>query len=407
MIYNTKFKNPEVKVLDSFDKRIDAWKISRPYLEDHEINLSDLERMDLAVSGACSYELYFRSSIFFRDLLFTIRPAVGVWARSQRTIPFDTDNLFLSGEYEGIDDKYLQDKMRYVYKLLEDGVPQDYAKKKLPMACSTEFSINMDDRTLVAFLKTLKLHCKELYDVYGKLILDAIGKDDSYVDNRNCKDIFDKLKVSNSEYEAVGTTSTYMEMFMGSFRMSANLMSQFIRQHYSTVKNELYNFVDGKGIKDIYKLLCDDEVVTVLYADKKSFEKVISIRSCWFAQFDKEDIGSWSTIIGPYVDKLSASEFLSILPCKGNCKRCGIYKDMEARRDCVEVNFLCPILCQRPDLVVKRGIKYKSDSVVFDKWMELYNNGYILDNPDNKDRIIYEKAIQTKKGCPEWDIFFE
>lgn len=407
MIKKTKFKSPEVRVVNMFDERINAWKISRPYLTDDEINLSDIEKMDLAVAGACSYELYFRSSIFFRDLLFTVRPAVGVWARSQRTIPFDQDNLFLSGEYEGLDDNYLQGKMEEVYNDLANGVPQDYAKKKLPMACSTEFSINMDDRTLIAFLKSLKSHCKELYDVYGILILNAIGRDESYVDNRNCKDIFDKLKVSDSEYEAVGTTETHMEMFMGSFRMSNNLMAQFIRQHYSTVKNELYNKIYGKSLSSSLYEMCNDESVVVLYADKKSFEKVLSVRSCWFAQFDKEDNSSWSTIVGPYVKDLSPREFLALLPCKGNCKRCGIYKDMEARRDCVEVNFLCPILCERPDLVDKRISKYSSDSVLISKWKELSDGGMINDNPNNKDRIIYEKAIESKKGNPEWEIFFK
>lgn len=403
----TNYKDPEVKLINMFDERINAWKISRPYLKDDEINLSDIERMDLAVSGACSYELYFRSSIFFRDILFSVRPAIGVWARSQRTIPFDTDNLFLSSEYEHINDEYLQDKMSLVYEDLANGVPQDYAKKKLPMACSTEYSINMDDRTLVAFLKMLRIHCKSLYDIYGLRILDAIGRDDSYVVNRNCRDIFDKLKVSKSEYDAVGTTETHMEMFMGSFRQSANLASQFIRQHYSTVKNELYNIMDGKSIADFSHLLCNNEIVVVLYADKKSFEKVSSVRSCWFGQWDKEDNSSWSSVIGTVVKDMSSEDFINLLPCKGDCNSCGIYKDMEARICAIECNPPCPILLQKPSLIPKRKLKYGSDSVVFSKWETLYNDKVIEDNPSNKDRLRYEKALQDKRGNPEWGIFFE
>lgn len=405
MIEKTKYKDPEVKLVNMFDERINAWKISRPYLKDDEINLSDIERMDLAVSGACSYELYFRSSIFFRDLLFSIRPAVGVWARSQRTIPFDTDNMFLSGEYEGICDEYLQEKMRLVYEDLANGVPQDYAKKKLPMACSTEYSINMDDRTLVAFLKMLRIHCPSLYNVYGLKILNAIGRDDSYVVNRNCKDIFDKLKVSKSEYDAVGTTETHMEMFMGSFRQSANLASQFIRQHYSTVKNELYNIMDGRNIADFSHLLCNDEIVVVLYADKKSFEKVISVRSCFFGQWDMEDNSSWSSVIGTVVKDMSPQEFISMLPCKGHCDKCGIYKDMEARIKCQEVNPVCPILAEKPSIVKARGKKYNSNSIIYNKWVELVDNGLISDNPFNKDRKLYEESLLTKEDNSEWGIF--
>lgn len=400
-----KFKDPEVRLLGSYDKRIEAWKISRPYLKDDEINLQDLEKMDLAVSGAASYSLYFRSSILFRDLLFTLRPAVGVWARSQRTVPFDEDNLFLSGEYEGVDDDYLINSIQEVYKCLDNGMPQDYAKKKLPMATSTEYSLSMDDRTLVTFLKVLKLHCKDLYDTYGKKILSAIGHDDSYIDNRNCKDIFDKLKVSESEYSAVGTTQECLEMFIGSFRQSNNLMAQFIRQHYSTVKNELYNKIDGKSLKDFSREMCDDESVVVLYADKESFKKVLSVRSCWFGQWDQENNSSWSSVVGPYVKDMKPSEFLALLPCKGNCNNCSIYKDMVARRDCIEVNPPCPILTQKPSLVNARGIKYNSDSTIYSKWVDLVSNGMIKDNKENRDRVLYEEALTTKSDSSEWGLF--
>lgn len=399
------FRDPEVKLLGSYDERIKAWQISRPYLDEKDINLHDIESMDLAVAGAASYSLYFRSSILFRDILFTLRPAIGVWARSQRTVPFDEDNLFISGEYKGVDDDYLVGAIQEVYKCLDNGMPQDYAKKKLPMATSTEFSISMDDRSLVAFLKMLKIHNEDLYNAYGKRILAAIGKDDSYVDNRNCRDIFDKLKVSDSEYDAVGTTRECLEMFIGSFKQSNNLMAQFIRQHYSTVKNELYNKIDRKPITEWYKEMCDDESVVVLYADKESFRKVLSVRSCWFGQWDKEDNSSWSSVIGPYDENLSDSEFLALLPCKGNCKNCGIYKDMEARISCTEVNPPCPVLLQKPSIVDARGKKYESDSRVFKKWESLVKSGMIKDNPNNEDRVKYEEALKLKDDKSEWGIF--
>lgn len=395
----TRYRQPNVELINQFDEKLNAWIISRPYLNHEDVNIKDIEKMDLPLNGFAHYVLKFTCSLYFRDLMLSIRPIVP-WCRSQRTIPFDTDNLFLSGEYENVNNEYLQEKMSEVYEDLKNHVPQDYAKKKLPMACSTEATVSMDDRTLIAFVKVLQLHCKDLYEVYGKLILKAIGKDESYINERNCKDIFDKLKVSDNEMKYVGTTSECMDMFHGCYRISNNLMAQFIRQHYSTVKNELFNKIDGASLYDISTELCNDDTIVVLYADKNAFSKVLSVRSCWFAQFDKEDSSSWSSVVGPYVKNLKPAEFLALLPCKGNCERCGIKKDMEPRMDCIEVNPPCPILTQKPDLIEFRQNKYGSNSEIFKKWVELRDSDMIKDVPNNPNRIRYETAIK-EKGLPE------
>lgn len=410
----TKYADPEVKLLHSFDGRLDAWRISRPYLNPEDINLEDITSMDLEVAGAAVYHFYIKSSIFFRDLLFTVRNGIGgIWARSNRTIPYNEDNLFLSSEYKE-HDEYLQDCMNEVYATLYEGQPQDYAKKLLPMATSTEYSLYMDDRTLVTFLKTLKSVNINLYNVYGKLFLEAIGRDDSYVENRNCKSIYDSLAISDTEYLMLETHDNAHHvgtMYIGIYEISANLMSQFIRQHYSKVHNELWNYAKRdhqSNLSNIYKLRCNDDVVVSLYAEESAFNKVISVRSCEFAQWDKEDNSSWSSIIGGFVESMATSTFMYNLPCKGNCNKCGILKDMMERINCVEVNMPCSILTENPELLVIRSYKYESDSKIYKKYERMIN--FSNRNLHNKYFHKFYSNLQNKlddHSTKEWDIYRE
>lgn len=394
---------PEVKVLSSYDSRVEAWKISRPYLTE-EPKLEDLLHMDLMVNAMCNYVFYIRSSILMRDLLFTLRPAPA-WARSNRTIEFTKDNLQISGEYDLGYDEYYERVFDSILTDLKNGIPQDYAKKKLPMAFSTEYTIALDDRTLVAFLKMLRDHCPDLYKIYGRLFLDAIGQDDLYVTDRACKDIFKSYAVSEYEIENRNTTKEAFEMFIGCYEVSGNLMAQLIRTSNNKYHNSLYNYIDHKSLDDMYNLECCDNFLVTVYADKESFKKVISTRSCWFAAFDNKGNDSWSAIIDPCVKDLTPREFLAQLPCKGNCNRCKIKEDMRKRMDCTEVNSPCPILLQKPSIVKVRGEKYRSNSEVYKKWVELVENGMIKNNPDNPDRAIYEEALKSKRDNSEWGPF--
>lgn len=395
----TRYRDPFVKVIKMFDCRKEAWNISRPYLNPGDIKLDDLEKMDLAVSAACVYEFHVQSSILFRDLLFSLRPITPPWARSNRTIPFNTDNLFASSEYKEVD-SFIQYNMDRVYDLLAKGHPQDFVKDHLPMGMQTEFTIAMDDRQLVVFLKTLKLANKSLYDIYGKLFLEAIGKDDSYVERRNSKPILDNLQLSFTDMKNINKPKQELGDYYYLVRsMSMSLMAQFIRIHYSNIHNSLWNFIQQPFWE---RLLCSDDVTVAIYISKQAYDKILGVRSCWFAKMDHEDKSSWSRIIGPDIESMSLPEFVKHLPCRGNCLKCGIKKDMDERINCVEVNLPCPILLSCPELLKARIEKYTSVSRVIDKW-QLLNIRKDETNKDYQRYVENLKKVDSSKSR-EWDI---
>lgn len=390
--YMIKFIEPFVNKITESDTTRDAWIISRPHLDHSNLDMKSIIKMDLPVSGFRSYVFHIRSSILFRDLLFTLRPIIP-WAKSNRTTPLNDDNMFISGEFENtVKVPEIINDLQEVFDDLKKGIPQDYAKKKLPMACSTEFCISIDDRTLITWLKTLKESLPDVYQVYGRLFLDAIGEDDSYISDRYTNSIFDKLSITDYDKELeVGEAKRIADIFVGRYRVTCNLMAQFIRQHYSTIKNGLYNKVaNGNYLNQ--NIRCNDEVDVVIYAQYESFKKVIGVRSCWFAQMDKEDNSSWSSIIGPIVEKMTDKEFLSTLPCKCNHLNCKIKGDMLPRVQMKEVNLPCPILLQKRDLIDSRFTKYDSNSRVMIKWKEIKDN--IPEDTENELRLEYENNIR-------------
>lgn len=402
----TKFIDPYVKKIDSMNQMVEVWRFTRPYLklDDIEKDVKALETIDLPMNGMKSYIFELRTSTLFRDLLYTMRPIASAWARSLRTVQFNQDNLFFSSEYKDISDKNakrLQDGMKKVYKNLYDGLGQDDARGEMPMAIATEYTINIDDRTLISFLKLLKLHSKPLYDIYGKLFLHAIGREEDYINNRNTTDIFNKFSISKKEYKAVkdndnSYTGHILDTVAGFYKLQTRLAAQFIRQHYSTIKNELFNYVDeDTSIDKLSTLDEDSEIVVGVYANENSYKKTLRNRTAWFAQWDHESNASWSLVLKSYVKDMTPEEFMEFTRSQ-NGKNV-YFHDVWANVTGQAVMPPDPFLLEMPELIDIRKSMMNSDSTIFHKWEEMRDAGLINDNPDNKFRKIYEKFLKTKE----------
>lgn len=405
-----KYVNPEIRVIKEMDSRAEAWQFSRPYL-DHtsaENEVNEVMKMDLPISSFKHYHFYIKCSLLMRDLIFTLRPAIGNWARSQRTIPLIDENMHISSEYE-FNHEFNQKRVNIVLKELAEGVPQDFAKKKLPMSFITEFTISMEDRTLANLLVSLRNNSPKLYEVYGKLFLDAINQDESYLDRR-MQDIYPKYAMNDEELQAASGDGTYfdaLDSIVLANTMQFSLFSQYIRQHYSNIKSELWNMIKSDGLCE--NLACDDEVRAVLYANKTAFKKVITARTCFFGLWDNSDKGSWNHILGPVVSQMNLNEFRENLPCKGCASGCTIKGDMIPRVKLTEVNPPCMILIEEPGVVALRKEKYKPSSVIFKKWEELSQE--FTRNPDNELRQTYLNALASHdnkdaEGYPVNPVFF-
>lgn len=401
--FKTGYKDPEVRLIRKMDSLAEAWQVSRPYLSLYEAKdqiHKQLEGIDLPLNGMKQYHLTITSSLFFRDLLFTLRPLNSAWAETLRARRYAPDNMFISSEFRGNkNEDVIQDNLNKCYERIANGEKPDVVKEELPMATSTNFSISVDDRTLITWLRTLRNHSIDTYNTYAPLFLEAIGRNDKYVKNYPSADIFEKLAISDEERSKSGTIEHMAGYVFTCHELQANIMAQFVRQHYSVIHNDLYNYLSKNKFGEfdkVARMRCDDHVVVAMYGERSSWEKVMSNRSGWFAFMDHDGAGGWSSIVESYVKDMTPEEFMKFTRNK-NGDDPYKYEDAVPKVYRLHPNLPNPFLIEDPSIVQMRIDQYNNGEVsaVMKKWVEMVDAGVINDNPDNELRKIFWKCYDN------------
>lgn len=384
------------KLIESSGSVIRSWEFARHYLNDNQTELNVM-KMNLPVNSFVTYEFQVTSSILFRDLLFTIRPIVSAWAVSNRVIDFnelvlDEDELtFIEEESTRCN---LSNKLKECIDRVNAGEYKDYVKEELPLLTRTQYSIKINLRILMSLLYTLELHAPKYFNIIQPNILSELGMNDDIYRVLIKYDMYDRVRITNSEYDIIDGKgyARVGEMHVVSGYPSANIMAQFIRQNSSIIKNELWNMFVSDYLS-VASSLSNIKVHVLGYLETSAFESLTRTRTCWFAQMDKSGPTSWSCILDSIVASMSNEDFISNLPCAGNCNRCRIKGEMIPRVTGVDHNIPCPILLESPDLVDDRINKFYSNSGVITKWKE--SKYLIHDNPNNELRLQYGNKEST------------
>ena len=128
-----------------------------------------------------------------------------------------------------------------------------------------------------------------------------------------------------------------------------------------------------------------DNIGITFIANRNAYNNLMSLRSHWFADW----AGPWGRMVGDYISDMSAGEFWKFIP-NGNGKKDPYYRDMMSRVTGEEHNLPCPIMLEYPELVYRR-VEQEGDNLVIERYVELVEQGYIVDNPYNVLRIKYLK----------------
>lgn len=400
-------KSFKVEVINQMDATREAWITSKPtisYSSEEELRstINKMIEQDLPLSAFRQYHLRIESSLLFRDLLFTVRPCIA-WSSSFRINPITPDRIFFE-DMELINDenRMLDEGMEIPYKEFAEGKPLDSVKLGLYLGTMTQYVISIDSRTLMCFIATLhdidsegfKYHISELCKVLGYNSFSELPKS-------SANSLFNKLKVNDkTDYSCLTpeedySISKYTELLddhsFGSLEVVVNASTggQFLRQHFSLMKSQLFDYVFELGYKAMCFSKCSDRFKYISVGQRENFEQLVRRRSCWVCnmdyEYEKSGVESWGDILKPFVEKLTPIEFAKILPCRCNWKNCSVSEETRLRlwkQKGIEgvvpdENPVCPILLGDPDQVNKRIDFYHSDSAVIDKWKELVNSGYI------------------------------
>jgi hypothetical protein len=406
-------KSFKVDVINQMDATREAWTTSKPtisYSSEEELQetVNKMIEQDLPLSAFKQYHLRIESSILFRDLLFTVRPCIA-WSSSFRINPITPDRIFFEemDSWTADDNQRVEQGMQKPYAEFAVGKPLDSVKLGLYLGTMTQYVISIDSRTLMCFIATLydldkegfKYHITELckvlgYDSYEKLPKGAVN---SLYEKLAVHDLTDYSLLTPKKDYPISSYTDFSEAIgmeipptcMLQAVVNASTGGQFLRQHFSIMRCQLFDYVKEYGYKNVCLLKCSNRFRYVSVGQRENFTQLIRRRICWVVNwdvtFDNNGVESWGDILEPFIQSMTTNEFASLLPCKCNWKKCTVSEETRLRLwknkgiDGVvpDENPVCPILLGDPAQVEKRIEFYGSTSSIAEMWKKLVDEEYL------------------------------
>ena len=370
--------DPYVKLLGKMDHREEAWKTSRPGTKEADFDMID--RIDTSLTSMCLYTFEMRSSLWFRDLIFSLRP-LGAWAASSRSIPLNRETLCLSSEYGDMG----QAGIEKFFELVEDGVSRDKARDVLPLTASTTYTFTIDHRVLISFCKTIEEINPHLFTGYCIPMLQVAGIDSTEYHGSLVKSSIEYHRIDQEEM--INGSVTSGNMIHGHYKVKLALASQLLRQHYSKIKIGLWNITYDYFEIDLRQ---SDIMDVVYYVDINSYHRLMQMRSNWLVD---HSLDMWGKIVGDYINGMDAKDFWNFIPAGS-----GIdpgYADNLNRINLTDVGLPCPIMTECRSILDDRRAEI-GDNPITDMYELLFQKGFVKDNPDNLHRIKYFNNLENK-----------
>jgi len=374
---------PKVILVGFSDCRERAWKNSRPTFDSEDMKMQSALGMDMSFNSLCMLTFEVTSSVLFRDFLFAIRP-IYAWAMSTRDVEFTEETLQLSAECG-----WGAHALDGILERTREGVDQNILRMDLPLTLSTTYTIAMDFRTVCGLIKTMRKIDTHLYCVYGEMFQREICHIEGYKDNK-IKEFSKSYLLTEEELEP-SPLRRYGDMFYGSRRMNSALAAQFLRQSQSKVKIDIWNEIREVGYEEACEMRQCDDVRVAYYIPANIYIALMVNRSHWFADWRN---GMWGEIIGEYVEEMTIQEFWEFIP-SGNGKPDPYHYHTLKRVNGDDLNSPCPIALEMPSLLYDR-LDSQGPNPVIKRYINLYEQGYIKYNPDNKMQIAYKEMLDAK-----------
>ena len=375
----------EIKLIQVADSRKEAWQFSRPTFNHGDMDIADAVKMDIGFNSVCMLTFQIKSSMLFRDFIFTLRPLM-CWAMSSRDVPFTKDNITISDEFES----WGQDGIDEAIERVANGEHQNQARQSLPMTLSTQFTINLDFRSACGLIKSMKAIDDDLYECYGVLLEEAMkdvpGFEGNQIKSFEKSYLFSKDEGFKKPVEKLGG------MINGCYKMNYAMMAQFLRQSHARIKTGIWDNIRRIGYFDSAKFYQSDKLAVEFYIPDADYSRLMSVRSHWFADWATD---MWGGMIGDYTKDMTTEEFFNFIPC-GNGKPDPFYYHTLKRVDRDDLNEPCPIALESPKLIAER-FEAQGDNPVIQRYIEMAALGLINDNPDNELRKRYEQNCSQNK----------
>lgn len=301
------------------DHRLEAWKISRPYIKDiSEIKIADLNGLDLSVQTLDTIGFHVKSTFYFRELLTSMRPHA-IWTQSSRVNPIIESKISTSADekLEG----YMQNFLKQEFK----SEKIDAERMKLPMGTLTEYVIALDFRSWISFIKFLEIYHPNYFAEYGLKILEELRRDGFDYETSKINPAFSLVNIVENNGEANCGPWTFV-----STKIPINMRAQLIR-HQDIRIVDYFMFKDEH---DAESMLQDELIPVNIMVSNEKWKQIMSHRRCWIANFELYEC---------FHKLVSVDDYIRSLPCKCKYAECPFKTDNESRKQGNDPNTPCPL----------------------------------------------------------------
>jgi len=367
----------------------------------------EVNRLNLSFNKMVFIGFHIHGSTLFRDFLYTFNNT-SQWAVPSRTInsiqeyrryahgiseEFWVNNEVPISIRESL--KNLDEKCNEVSP--SDVSPNEYLSQYINMSHSTEFWWGCNLQSLFKILKFMEEEIPLFYNFYGRKIIEQL--DIMMVEQIHSQNQFTRLYESSKDkifYDDF--INQYLNLDSNKYIFSISnvglgLYSQLIR-HSDIVTRGFIDLLRNKSNEELRNMDLTSQFcipkLTINSHYGNRFERVIKTQMCWYAKNDVNSNDSWMKLIEPYlIDTIDNNLilFAKSLPCKGNCHQCTIEADMKIRVSKSIPETPCAILCESRKLAEMRYNKFNSR--LTKSYLQLFDEGIVKDNPDNKYQIAY------------------
>lgn len=343
---------------------------------------------DLSLSYFPVYNLEVESSILFRDYFYSFN-TLGRWAFTHRNgMP---EELYSSSEVYNEDEEGIYKEFKEKIKEWESGeIDFDTARGYMPLSLSTRWHISISAKMLMRVLG--QLHSE-------------IGNCDTFrIIWTEFATLFPEFIHLVGKYDYPNITEGYFPPTITK-RIGFNLYAQLIR-HEDVYVTGIGSFLDD--YLKIFKInsptpsrTCNAPINVSISVPEKRWRDIIKTRTAWFSMTDNwGDENSWSIFLKDYItgDLQKDKPYLKYFDDNGNFDGSSISSysiDDNLRVRSGKTPYFPDAFALESRKIVLDRIASRGDNPLFQDYLQIFDKGYVRDNPENELRVKWESLTPS------------
>lgn len=366
--------------------------------------LKDVMKMDLAFNYFQNAIFKLKTSVLLRDFFYTFNEVKGKWATTQR---YSTQKTMVASSEAAYDkkktDKAFEEFIDFTNKYNNGEIEQfDHVRERMPLAYQVDYQFSCPIKQFIKMCSALLVIVGETSPIWREFYpalyanevlrpwLDNIAK---YTNTDECHKY---SKVDNDMFDDDLIVEHFHHVTVGPV-----LYSQLIR----------HEGVTAIGYPEFMKkFMTDDKVYNCcapfdlsFYCSKSRLLQIIRTRTEWFAVYDDwNSCNTWAAILKNFIpegaDIDEYKKYFKVFNDKGeyDVSLAGVHDVDDSLRLHKGYNAYLPnALVLEDKSIVEERIRRYGHNPVTDMYLQMFEKGYVKDNPDN----VYRKKWNEIKGA--------